>query len=159
MIRSVCISRWQMILTRVSPPSQKTIYNFKLVVGHPTKHMKHGRLCDIEIWLPSVENVTLGLHPRATFSTSGSSYFNVHSLPCIICIIIVTVLWTVTMLVHCRWQHGLLMSRVSLMTILSPVHRYHSPSVFQLVIIHCCIMIYCSMEMCDVCLKAYSYPA
>jgi len=25
------------------------------------------------------------LRPRATFSTSGSSYFNVHSLPCIIC--------------------------------------------------------------------------
>jgi len=24
--------------------------------------------------------------PRATFSTSGSSYFNVHSLPCIVCI-------------------------------------------------------------------------
>ena len=34
------IFRWQTILTRVSPPSQKTIYNFKLAVGHTTKHMK-----------------------------------------------------------------------------------------------------------------------
>ena len=38
--------RQQTILTRVSPPSQKTIYNFKLEVGHMTKHMKHGRSCD-----------------------------------------------------------------------------------------------------------------
>ena len=35
--------RWQTILTRVLPPSQKTIHSFKLVVGHMTKHMKHGR--------------------------------------------------------------------------------------------------------------------
>ena len=40
--------------------------HFKLVVGHTTKQMKH--------W---IENVTLGLHPRATFSTSGSSYLDV----------------------------------------------------------------------------------
>ena len=46
----MCIFRWETILTRVSPPSQKTIYDFKLVVGHTTKHMKHGRSCDIEIW-------------------------------------------------------------------------------------------------------------
>ena len=56
----MCIFRWQTILTRVLPPSQKTIYNFKLVVGHTTKHMKYGRSCDMEIWLPSVENVALG---------------------------------------------------------------------------------------------------
>jgi len=31
----------------------------------------------MEIGRPSVENVTLGLRPRATFSTSGSSYFHV----------------------------------------------------------------------------------
>ena len=72
----MCIFRWQIILTRVSPPSQKTIYNFELVVGHTTKHTKHGRSFDTEIW-SSVENVALGLHPHATFSTSGSSYFNV----------------------------------------------------------------------------------
>ena len=38
-----------------------------------TKHMKHGRSCDIEIWRPS-----------------GSSYFNDHSLvtTCIICVMI-----------------------------------------------------------------------
>ena len=30
--------------------SQKTIYNFKPVAGHTTKHMKHGRSCDIDIW-------------------------------------------------------------------------------------------------------------
>ena len=82
----MCIFRWQTILTRVTLPSQKTIYNFKLVVGHTTKHMKHGCSCDIEIWWPSVENVALGLRPRVTFSTSGSSYLNVHSLLCIICI-------------------------------------------------------------------------
>ena len=60
------IFRLQTILTRVSPLSQKTMHNFKLVVGHTTKHMKHGR------------------------SSSGSSYFNVHSLPCIICILSTT---------------------------------------------------------------------
>jgi len=47
------------------------------VVGHTTKQMKHGRSCDIQIWWPSVENVALGLRPRATFSASGSSYFSV----------------------------------------------------------------------------------
>jgi len=41
------------MLTRVSLTSQKTIYNFKLVVGNTTKHI------------------------IATFSASGSSYFNV----------------------------------------------------------------------------------
>ena len=51
----MCIFRWQTILTRVSPPSQKTIYNFKLVVGHTTKHMKHGRSCDFEISVPSCD--------------------------------------------------------------------------------------------------------
>ena len=53
--------------------------------------MKHGRSCDIEIWWPSVENVAFGLRHRATFSTSGSSYFNVHSLPCIICIMMMII--------------------------------------------------------------------
>ena len=79
----MCIFRWQTILTRISPQSQKTIYNFKLVVSNTTKHTKHGRSCDIVIWWPSNENVALGPCPRATFSTSGSSYFNVRSLPCI----------------------------------------------------------------------------
>ena len=36
-IRYVCIFRWQTILSHVSPPFQKTIYSFKLVVGHTTK--------------------------------------------------------------------------------------------------------------------------
>jgi len=66
-----------MILTRVVPPCQKMIYSFKLVVGHMTKQMKHGRSRDTEIRRPSVENVALELRPRATFSSSGSSYFNV----------------------------------------------------------------------------------
>jgi len=66
-----------MILTRVVPSCQKMIYSFKLVVGHMTKQMKHGRSCDTEIRRPSVENVALEQRPRATFSTSGSSYFNV----------------------------------------------------------------------------------
>jgi len=56
------------------------------LVGHTTKHMKHGHSCDTEIWWPVAENVAPGLHPRATFSTLASSYFNVHSLLCIICI-------------------------------------------------------------------------
>jgi len=44
---------------------------FKLLVGHTTKQMKHGRSCVIQIWWLSVENVALGLRPRVTFSTSG----------------------------------------------------------------------------------------
>ena len=45
-------------------------HNFKLMVGHTTKHIKHGRLCDIKIWWPSVEMSHLGwalkrhLNPR-----------------------------------------------------------------------------------------------
>ena len=31
----------------------------------------------MKIWRPSVENIKLGLRPRVTFSTSGSSYFHV----------------------------------------------------------------------------------
>jgi len=38
----------------------------------------HGSECGIEIWSPSVENDALELRPRATFSTSGSSYFNAN---------------------------------------------------------------------------------
>jgi len=38
----------------------------------------HGSECGVEIWWPSVENVALELRPRATFSTSGSSYFNAN---------------------------------------------------------------------------------
>ena len=43
---------------------------------------RHGHLT-----FSSVENVAPGLRPRAraTFSTSGLSYFSVHSRPCIIC--------------------------------------------------------------------------
>jgi len=47
--------------------------HFKLVV-HTTKQMKHGRSC-----------------PSATFSTSVHHIWMSHSLPCIICIIIVCV--------------------------------------------------------------------
>jgi len=35
------------------------------VVGHTTKQMKQGRSYDIQIWWLSVENVALGLRPRA----------------------------------------------------------------------------------------------
>ena len=38
--------------------------------------MTHGSSCDVEIWRPSVEHVTLGLRPRVTFNL-GSSYFHV----------------------------------------------------------------------------------
>jgi len=48
-----------------------------VVVGHMAKHMTHSHSWDMEIGRPSVENVTLGLRPRVTFSTSGSSYFHV----------------------------------------------------------------------------------
>jgi len=47
------------------------------VVGHTAKHMTHSRSWDMEIGRPSVEDVTLGLRPRVTFSTKGSSYFHV----------------------------------------------------------------------------------
>ena len=42
--------RRQKILTHVSPPSQKTIYNFTIVVGHTTKHMTHSRSWDTLMW-------------------------------------------------------------------------------------------------------------
>ena len=41
------------------------------MVGHTTKHMTDGSSWDMEIGLPSVEDVTLGLRPRVTCSTSG----------------------------------------------------------------------------------------
>jgi len=46
------------------------------VVGHTTKHMTHGSLWDMEIGLPSVEDVTHRLCPRDMFNL-GSSYFHV----------------------------------------------------------------------------------
>ena len=39
--------------------------------------MTPSRSWDMEIGRFSVENVTLGLRPRVTFTTSGSSYFHV----------------------------------------------------------------------------------
>jgi len=36
------------------------------LVGQTTKHMTHSRSWDMEIGLPSVEDVTLGLRPRVT---------------------------------------------------------------------------------------------
>ena len=56
-----------------------------LLVGHMTKHMTHGRSWDMEIGLPSVEDVTLGLRPRVTCSTSGRHISMSHSLPSVIC--------------------------------------------------------------------------
>ena len=56
-----------------------------MINGHVTAY-HYNDTRSREIWWPWVENVALGLRTRATFSTSGSSYFNVHSLPCIICI-------------------------------------------------------------------------
>ena len=44
-----------------------------------TKHMTHGSLWDMEIGLPSVEDVTLGLRPRVRdMFNLGSSYFHVQ---------------------------------------------------------------------------------
>jgi len=50
--------------------------------------MMHGSEWTLKYDEPEIENVALELHPRATFSTSGSSYFNVHSLPCFICFVV-----------------------------------------------------------------------
>ena len=87
-ISSFCTVVWQLarlLLTRrIARSLGDSWASCKLVFGDTTKHMKHGRSCDIEIWWFSDENYALGLCPRATFSTSGSSFFNVHSLPCII---------------------------------------------------------------------------
>jgi len=94
---SVCIFRWQTILTRVSPPSQKTIYNFNLVVGNTTKHMKHGRSCDIIQMMhgewtlkydeSEVENVAGGRSPSATFSTEGHRISMSHERLCLTCFV------------------------------------------------------------------------
>jgi len=95
---SVCIFRWQTILTRVSPPSQKTIYNFNLVVGNTTKHIKHGRSCDIiqmmhgSEWTlkydeSEVENVARGRSPSATFSTEGHRISMSHERLCLTCFV------------------------------------------------------------------------
>ena len=73
----MCIFKWQTILTRVSPPSQKTIYNFKLVVGHTTKHTKHGRSCDIEIWF----NVTQYRASSVCRSDENAEEFTHTTLP------------------------------------------------------------------------------
>ena len=70
-----------------TPPScrQNSHAAILWVVGHTTKHMTHSRSWDTEIWRPSVENVTLGLRPRVTFSTSGRHITMSHSLLCVIC--------------------------------------------------------------------------
>ena len=56
------------------------------MVGHTTKHMTRGSSCDMEIGLPSVEDVTLGLRPRVACSTSGRHVSMSHSLPSVICL-------------------------------------------------------------------------
>jgi len=43
--------------TRISPPSQKTIYNFKLVVGHTTKQRTTVICVTLKCYEPEVENV------------------------------------------------------------------------------------------------------
>jgi len=88
----VCISRWQTILTRVSLPSQKTIYNFKLVVGHTTKHMKHGRSCDIEIWWPRLKMSHSGCALVRHFQPRVHHISMSHLLLCIICIVYIALL-------------------------------------------------------------------
>jgi len=47
------------------------------VVGHTTKNMTHGSSWDMEIGIPSVEDVTLGLRPSCDMFNLGSSYFHV----------------------------------------------------------------------------------
>jgi len=48
------------------------------VVGHTTKHMTHSNLWDMEIGLPSVEDVTRGrAAPSCDMFNLGSSYFHV----------------------------------------------------------------------------------
>ena len=42
--------------------------------------MTHGSEWDMEIGLPSIEDVTLGLRPRVTCSTSGCHISMSHSL-------------------------------------------------------------------------------
>ena len=55
--------------------------------------------CQAEKCIQLVEDKLSRLCTSTTFSTSGSSYFNVHSLPCIICIMLhVFLLCTVTRL-------------------------------------------------------------
>ena len=84
--RSVCIFRWHTILTRISSPSQKTIYNFKLVVGHTTKHMKQTVVrATLKYDEPEVENAHEGA-ARVRHFQPRVHYFNAQSLPCIICI-------------------------------------------------------------------------
>ena len=55
------------------------------LVGQTTKHMTHGRSWNMEIGLPSVEDVTLELRPRVTCSTSGRHISMSHELPSVIC--------------------------------------------------------------------------
>jgi len=76
----VRIFRWQTILAfRHSLRRRHTILSQWLAIWQNTKR---GHSCDIEIWWPRCWKC----RTRAvTFSTSGSSYFNVYSLPCIIC--------------------------------------------------------------------------
>jgi len=57
------------------------------VVGHTTKNMTHGSSWDMEIGIPSVEDVTLGLRPRVTCSTSDrhismSTHYRASSVYC-----------------------------------------------------------------------------
>jgi len=52
--------------------------------GHTTKHMKHGRSCDIETWWPSVEMSHLGWALKWHLEPQVHHISMSHSLPCII---------------------------------------------------------------------------
>ena len=95
---SLCFSKIQIGFTFLVPahlgsPGKRAAKRMCVcvcVVGHTTKQMKHGSLCNIQIWWPLVENVALGLRLRATFSTSGSLYLDmrlttVHHLYNVVC--------------------------------------------------------------------------
>ena len=55
--------------------------------------MMHGSEWTLKYDEPKVETVAREWSQIAIFATSGSSYFNVHSLSCIICIMFVFYDW------------------------------------------------------------------
>ena len=59
---------------------------FKLVVGHTTKQMKHGRSCDIEIWWPSVVNLGFIIFQCHTLTTVHHLYTVAEGAICCRCL-------------------------------------------------------------------------
>ena len=84
----VCVHfRWQTILTRVSPPSQKMIYNFEIMLAIRQNIWSKVVRATLKYGDPRSKMAHLGWALKRHFEPQVHHISMSHSLPCIICIL------------------------------------------------------------------------